>query len=360
MLKISALTLKEMTAKAVKGASNNKLLPLTSLICIEAKEGKLTLTTYDGSNYLYIMGKAEGEDFYVTVQAEQFSKLISKLTCENVELELTDKALEVNGDGHYKIDLPLDEEGDIIQFPNPLAEMELSNNPEQVELTTIKTILNGCRSSLATTLEVPCYTGYYCGDKVIATDTNKIAGLDARLFNVDVLISPEMMNLLDVMTAEKIDVHIGDMLVFATPDCTVVGRPMDGIEEFSVEAITALLETPTDSTFIDSKCTVSKSTLLSLLERIALFVGPYDDKAIRLTFTENGINIESLQSNGVELIPFVTSDAFAAFTCKVDIEYLLQEVKSIAGDVVEIHYGLENAIKFVEGNMTIVIALMED
>lgn len=354
-MKMNTTTLKEMTARVVKGASNNKLLPLTSLVCIEAKDNVLTLTTYDGSNYLYIFGKVESDDFYVTVQAEQFSKLISKLTCENVELLLTEKALEIKGNGNYKIDLPLDEEGEIIKFPNPLVEMELTNNPDQIELTTIKTILNGCRSSLATTLEIPCYTGYYCGEKVIATDTNKIAGLNTKLFSSDVLISPEMMNLLDVMTAEKINVHIGDMLVFSTPDCTVVGRTMDGIEEFAVEPITNLLELDGDS-----KCTVNKNTLLSLLERIALFVGPYDDKAIRLTFTEEGINVESLQLNGVELIPFVSSDNFQQFTCKIDIEYLLQEAKSIAGDAVEIHYGLENAIKFVEGTMTIVIALMEE
>lgn len=354
-MKIKTVVLKEMVSKAVKGAGNNKLLPLTSLICISGNDGVLTLTTFDGSNYLYITEKQEdAKDFYITVAVEQFSKFISKLTCESVELTVLDNALEVKGNGTYKIDIPLDENGDIIQYPNPLSDIELSNNPKQINLITIKTILNSCRSSLATTLEVPCFTGYYCGDTVIATNSDKIAGLNVRLFDEDILVSAEMMTMLDVMTAEKIDFNIVDSwLVFSSSNCTIVGRAMDGIEDYPVEPITEFLETS-----FDSVCTVNKNTLLSLLDRIALFVGPYDDKAIRLTFTEAGLTIQSLQTNGVETIGYESQKEYQPFTCQIDIEYLLEEVKSVAGDLVEIHYGLDNAIKIVEGNMTIVIALM--
>ena len=356
-MKVQTSILKEMVAKSVKGAGNNKLLPLTSLVNISGKDGKLTLITSDGSNYLYVTEKQEeAQDFYITVQIEQFSKLISKLTCENVELVITDKALEVKGNGTYKIDIPVDEEGEIIEYPDPMKEMELSNNPKQINLTTIKTIINSCRSSLATTLEIPCYTGYYCGDRVIATDTNKIAGLDTRLFDKDMLISSTLMDLLDVMTAEQINFEeVADWVVFTSPNCSVVGHVMDGIDDFAVEAITDLLETAADKV-----CKVNKNELLSLLDRISLFVSDLDDKAIRLAFTEKGLTIESLQTNGIETINYVESKNFEPFTCQIDIQYLLQEVKSVAGDVVEIHYGLDNAIKIVEGNMTLVIALMFD
>ena len=51
---IKTTTLQEMIAKAIKGASNNKLIPLTSLMAIEVKDKVLTLTTTDATNYLYI------------------------------------------------------------------------------------------------------------------------------------------------------------------------------------------------------------------------------------------------------------------------------------------------------------------
>ena len=39
---------------------------------------------------------------------------------------------------------------------------------------------------------------------------------------------------------------------------------------------------------------------------------------------------------------------------------LVQEVKAISNDLIEIYYGDESSIKLIDGNITIVIALMED
>ena len=48
------------------------------------------------------------------------------------------------------------------------------------------------------------------------------------------------------------------------------------------------------------------------------------------------------------------------FTCSVDILMLVQEVKAISNDLIEIYYGDDSSIKLIDGNITIVIALMED
>ena len=71
-----------------------------------------------------------GEDFYVVVQVEQFSKLIGKMTCETISLEVNDGILNVKGNGDYKIELPLDEEGNTIQFPDPVAKVKTSKGIE--------------------------------------------------------------------------------------------------------------------------------------------------------------------------------------------------------------------------------------
>lgn len=59
-LQIKTTKLQEMLARAIKGASNNKLIPLTSLIAISLKDGELTLITTDATNYLYVRDDAEG------------------------------------------------------------------------------------------------------------------------------------------------------------------------------------------------------------------------------------------------------------------------------------------------------------
>ena len=356
-LSIKTVVLQEMVGKAVKGASQNKLIPLTSLMAIQLKKKTLTLITTDASNYLYIVqDKVTGSDFYVVVYVDQFSKLISKLTSENVTLELEDNTLNVTANGNYKIELPLDENGELIKYPNPIDGMKFEGDGYSVNLATIKTILNTNKASLAITMEEPEYTGYYVGDKVVSTDTFKICGLNVKLFDEPVLIAPTTMNLLDVMTSDKISVFVQeDTLIFKTDNCIVYGHKMEGIEDYAIEAINGLL----DEEF-GSSCKVSRNDMLALLDRIALFVGPYDNKAINLTFTEEGIDISSKQSNGIETIKYLESNNFKPYTCKLDITMFTEQVKSNESEHINLQYGNESSVKMVDGNVTQVVALLNE
>lgn len=356
-LSIKTVVLQEMVGKSIKGASHNKLLPLTSLMAIRLKDGQLTLITTDASNYLYMLhDNIEGDDFYVVVYAEQFAKLVSKLTSDNTTLELDKNILNVKANGNYKIELPLDENGELIQYPDPVAEAKLNGEVVDISLATIKTILDTSKASLAVTMEEPAYTGYYVGNKVVTSDFVKICGLDVKLFDEPVLISPEMMNLLDVMTEEKIGAYVEDDIIeFITKDCIVYGHKMEGIEDFAIDAINKLL----DEKF-ESSCKVNKTDMLALLDRISLFVGTYDNKAITLTFTEEGIDISSKQSNGVETIKYIESKGFKAYTCQIDIVMLTQQIKANSSETLDIQYGNEKSIKMVDGKITQVLALHND
>lgn len=360
-LTINTTKLQEMVSRAVKGVGNNKLIPLTSLMAIEVKNNTLTLITTDATNYLYISeDKIVAEDFYVVVDANTFSKLISKMTCENVTLEVKSGVyvLEVKGNGNYKIELPLDENGEPIKYPDPVDKLELSGDTSAgvVNRTTIQVILETIKPALATTLENPCYTGYYMGNRVVATDTYKIASMAVELFGEAKLISPELLDLLAVMNEEKISVYVsGNDIVYETSDCIVCGKFMEGIEDYAIDAISGLVDTE-----FDSFCSVPKNTLLQLLDRLSLFVGTYDKNAVYLTFTQNGLQVSSKAANGIELINYVSSSNFKDFTCAIDIQMLTQEVKAIQNDVIELYYGEDNAIKMTDGNITIIIALLED
>lgn len=354
---INTSTLQSMVAKSMKGASCNKMIPLTGLMAIQLMDHELTLITTDATNYLFIHeDKVEGDDFYVVVQAEMFSKLISKLTCEKVSLTLKDNVLMVTGNGKYSIELPLDEEGELIKFPNPMENGLHDVQADALNLSTVKLILNTAKAALADTLEVPCYTGYYVGNKVVATDTYKICGIDIKLWDEPALISPEMMNLLDIFTDEKFTaMRSGNTMWFESKNCHLYGTLMDSIDDYQIEAIEGLLEQG-----FESSCKVNKSALLQLLDRLALFVSPYDKNGVYLTFTRDGLQIESKQANSIEVIPYAESANFRDFTCCVDIEMLHSQVKANTGDGITIHYGEENAIKITDGNVVQVVALLED
>lgn len=358
-LTMNTVKLQDMVSRAVKGASNNKLIPITSLMAIELKtDHVLTLTTTDATNYLYIdEQKVDGDEFYAVVPVDVFSKLIARMTCENVTLTVRPeiKILEVKGNGNYKIELPLDENGQLIKYPDPYKD-DTQAVAQKLNLSTVKVILDTLKSALATTLENPCYTGYYVGDSVIATDTYKIANMDISLFDAPVLVSAELMNLLSVMTEENIYVSItGDVLQFSTTNCRVYGRAMEGIEDFAVEPIMSLVDTD-----MDSSCKLNKTELLQVLDRLSLFVGPYDKNAVRFTFTREGLEISSKAASSVEMIPYIGSEKFTDFTCMIDVQMITQEVKAIQSDVIEMYYGEDNAVIMKDGNITIVVALLED
>ena len=357
-LKIKTLELQEMVGKAITGASNNVLLPITSLMNIKVENNILVLTTTDGTNYFYVRSseKIDCEDFEVSVIADLFTKLIQKTTSENVSL-IFDNSLTVKGNGEYKIELPLDENGELIKYPDPVSSLNLSNAVEKtINRTTIQVILDTIKPALAVTLENPCYTGYYVGDQVVATDTYTIASMDVKLFDEARLVSPEFMELLSVVNSEKITVQMTQNdIVCSTPDCIVYGKFMEGIEDYAIDAIMGLVDTE-----MDSFCSIPKNAILQLLDRLSLFVGTYDKNAIHLTFTPNGLQVSSKAASGVEIIDYVSSENFKDFTCSIDIQMLTQEIKAIQNDVIELCYGEDNAIKMTDGNITIIVALLED
>lgn len=355
-LSINTVTLQTLVSKSMKGASCNKMIPLTGLMAIELKNNTLTLITTDATNYLYVQEeKVDGEDFYVVVQAEIFSKLISRLTCERVSLLLDSSKLKVVGNGEYSIELPLDEEGELIKYPDP-AKNFVNVESEEINLSTIKLILNTAKASLATTMEVPCYMGYYIGDKIVATDTYKICGINIKLFNKPALISAEMMNMFEVFTDEKIKAYRdADTMMFVSNGNKIYGKLMDSIDDYQIDVINTLLEER-----FESSCGLPKEALLQLIDRLSLFVGIYDKNGIYLTFTRDGLVITSKQSNSSELIQYTTSDNFKDYTCCVDIEMLRSQIKANTGDTISMQYGKDNAIKLTDGNVTQIIALLED
>ena len=354
-LKLKTLKLQEMVSKAVKGASNNKMIPITSLMAIALKDGTLTLTTTDATNTLKVMAKdIEGDEFYIVVQADIFSKLVAKITTETITLTLKENSLEVKGNGTYHIELPLDEEGQLIKFPEYQFDTKVEKS--EINLSTVKTLLNANKAALAQTMEIPCLTGYYFDDKVITTDTFKVCSNDIKVFDRKTLLPAEMVELLALMDDEKIDVQQdGNKLLFSSENVTVYGTELDGIEDYPAEAIDAYLETE-----FSSVCKLPKSALLNVLDRLMLFVSSYDKNGVYLTFTQEGVIFSSKRSNGTELIKYQDSKDFKPYTCTADIELLESQISAQDGEVVELWYGHEKAVKMTFGKITQIVALLED
>lgn len=356
-MKVKTEQLKEMVSKAIQGASNNKLIPITQLMGIK-KEGKdIMLTTTDATNYLYISGTAEDkDDIQVTVYAEQFAKLVSKMTCKEMYLKIENGTLEVKGNGTYTLELPLDENGELIKYPDPYAEA-FKSEPKwtgSISQEDVKVVLDVVKPSLATSTEVPSITNYYAGDVVCASDRFKIASFDLRLFDKDCLVSPQLMELIDVIADGTINYFIKDNTIILNAKYgKIFCKHVDGVEEFPIQAIQDFIQRD-----FESVCTVNKNDFIALLERISLFVSKYDDKAVRLYFEADGIRVSNKSRKSNELIEYLSSKDYKAYDCIIDVDMLVTQLKAYNSDSVEIHYNNETSLKFVDNDIVQITALI--
>lgn len=357
MLKVKTKVLQEMTQRAMKGASNNKILPLTSMLAIELKDNLLTLTTTDFSNYLEIrQDKVEGEDFYVVVNADIFSKLIGKLTTEETTLTLEGNVLTIKANGQYKLELPVDEDGSLVHFPE--YRTNVPGLPAYgIKLSTLKSILTANRASVAQDLTVPALTGYYIDKNGVLTSDSFVACHNKITTLTESFMLPfQVVELFNVLSTEDVSVIVGDTdVIISTVDAIIYGKLLLEKDNFPVEAINKYLET----SFVSS-CKLAKDALLSVLERLLLFVGTYDKNEVYLTFTTDGILIESKQNTGKELIKYTESKDFAPFTCCIDIELLKSQIQALQTETIDLFYGNDTAVKLTSGPIVQIVSLSED
>lgn len=351
---------KKMVAKAIKGAGNNRLLPITSMMLIsknESTDNRICLTTTDTMTWFNVFGEAyTGEPFYCVVPADIFSKLVSKLTCDKVTLEVIDDVLKVTGNGTYKISLPVDEEG-LVTYPEFSPAIDGDTGANKLKLSTVKAVIAVNKAALSTSTDDDCFCAYYLADKAITSDENAICFSLMNICSQPMLISRNMFDLVSSSDNEDISftTTADGAIKFYCGDLTVIGWQHSGLEEFPVEDMCTYL----DKAFTSS-CKVTKLSMQAVLDRLSLFIEPYDRNGAYFIFQNDGILIKSKKSSLEELVRYADSTNFTPFVCCVDVPLFKAQLESIPTDNVEISFGDENAIKLSSGNIVSVIALFED
>ena len=355
-MKIKTELLKELVSKAMQCAGDNKLIPLTQFLGIKANNDIIKLVTTDATNYMYVFGELDNDDeLEITVFAEQFSKLISKMTSEFTYLAIKDGNLEVKGNGTYTLELPLDEEGEPIKYPNPLGDIKYEFEKNKIAIKDIKLMADTMSPSLATTDELPALKNYYVGETVMTASRNELTSYNVKIADREVLMSLKLVELLSIMENDISYYIDDDRMIFYTDNITIYSKWDNDVEEYPIEKLNELV-----STSFNSVCKVNKNDFIALLERISLFVGKYDKAVVRLYFEKDGIRVSNKDRMSNELIEYKDSKKYKSYDCVLNIQMLLEQLKAYSKDTVEIHYNNPVAIKFVADNVTQIIALLEE
>lgn len=346
---INTALLKSLLNKVSKCASNNKMLPLTCMTCIDIRNNKITLVSTNGSDYMYVYSELNAEDFYVVIDNDIFTKLISKITTDTLSLELVEHQLIVVGNGRYTLSLPVDENGELIKYPNPLSKVNYNkiNKIGEINKNNLSVILKTNKANLSTSLAEPCYTGYFIGNKVMTSDRSVICCTDVNVLNNPILVNSEVMSALD----DTLDVAISQEdteLILNGIGYTIYTHKMEGIEYFNHEAILDLVNTD-----LSYSCNISKVEILNALDRLSLFINSFNKNCITLKFDRHKLNLISNDS-----IETIAINEGAEFECNIDIEVLKKQLNAQDSSVIKLSYGNDTFIKLSTDLVTQIIPLL--
>lgn len=359
-MKIKTEELLRLVNITYKAAGNNKLIPITQMIGIKAKEGVLTLAATDSFNTLYINANIDTqESINVCVNADLISKLISKFTCEFTTLELKENYLLVVGNGEYKLDLLLDDEGKAFTFPNKELPKEVEE--QEIENVKINAMKNYGEKSLAQTMEEPDLVAYFVNNEyAISTNRNIMTIINNQYSNIPLTLRSKFVELLIIMK-DKINLSTwknkttGELNLYATDSEIKLFSKVNGnVEDYPYEAIKNLVDT---SEFkVSAKINVKD--LLAVLDRISLFVTPYDSNEISIHLANSKLYISSVKATGVEVVKLNDLNNEEAWSGKIDIEMLSSQLNSFVSEEINIYFG--ECIKLAENNVVKLICLCEE
>ena len=352
-MKIKTEVFQEAVAIAVKGASFNKIIPITGFMTIEQTKGFFELRTTDGMNKMVVKRSEKSKELLLaTVKADILASLVAKTTSEFIELKVIDNYLQVKGNGNYKLDMPLDEEEQLVIINDDL--IETKEKSIKINVEELKNVLKTHKASVAETMEVPCLVGYYFNEKAITTNRFLVTTTNINLFGREVLLSSSLAELLYLFKEDIKVIVTNNRAIFENENLKISGYIMDEIADYPVESIEKI-----SASVFDYSIKIDKKSLLQAVDRLTLFVDPFDENGIYLDFETSGVSLKNKKSNGTEFVEYdKESKEEIKFRCFSDIEFLVSQLNSYPEDTVEIEFGSKVLIKFKSENVTQMLALL--
>ena len=172
-----------------------------------------------------------------------------------------------------------------------------------------------------------------------------------------ILIPETLMELLSTVSSDTINVAGTDKGIWFTTTHEIIYTPATmSADEFPVTKINELINRE-----FTSSCKVSRTKMLSIIDRLALFVNAYDKKGIYMSFDKESITFSSKKSSGTESVKFEESNnALESFFCCINVEMLKSQLETFSSESIMLYYGSELAIKLTDKNITEIIALIDE
>lgn len=363
MISFNTLALKEALSKCGKCAKNDKTAPLTQLLHIKTRDAHtVEFTATDERNiftYYLIDTLVDYEQIDVCILIDQLTKLVSKFTCNTVDMFYSESSneLKLKGDGTYTISIPVDAEGLPIRYP----EVDLSEPDGEVYTGTVSSIINAAKycegsiTKLSYDIQVEDYprTNYFVGKDVIALDGFLATQVTGKFLPFDTLVSPATIKLLTLFTDAEFKAYkTKTYIVYECADCKLLSKEPEGLDSFPTEVAIETIASVTGN-----EMNVAAGVLVNALNRLNLFTETKYDNSIKLKFTKAGLFAYTLDESCVEQIS--SEPLETEFNCFINVTSFLALLKPYGADILKLYYGDEQCLKIEYENVKQIIVLSD-
>lgn len=207
---LSTVLIQDLISRVLRGARGDKNIPITNWIHIHSDldSPDIHATVFDGITYYRVFDTLEGqhEEFDVVAPFEKLAKIFPKLHgSSNTTLKIMNNTFKVIcGKSSYNIEIPVDENGDLVEYPE---ENYLNKGVEfpyefrlQFEKGEVSSILSSLGSSLLVGESFPELGGIFIDETGSYASDSRVV---SEYFNVrsdkEVLIPRSVAKVLEFM-----------------------------------------------------------------------------------------------------------------------------------------------------------------
>lgn len=332
MISIKTDVLRNMLNRIQKGLGNSRIIPVTGMLNIKVENNLLTIVATSIDTFIEIVENIRSEkNFNVVVDSNTLIKLISTISVGVVMFDVNENALDVVGNGQYR--LPL------IDITYPTFNFGDNFIEYQLKTTELQTTLNINKTAVAVNTVMPCLAGYYIdNDRIVTTDGVKMCIINKQYVDEPLLLSQKIVDLIDIISEEDIIMRIcGGAINIKSNTINIYATEMDNKEDYPDVSEILRMEYP-------FTCALRKDELISCLTRANIFADPFENNGVYLEFKNNSVTVKDTKNNFYEELVLSTllSDEYTIF---VNAQLFLDLLAGQPGDTVTINYGNEYAIK---------------
>lgn len=361
-MKVNIKDLKKLSSKLSIAIEKSALNPKSSWIELETLEDRVVFKV---SNFNYFLKtyieytSEEKEDLHVTISAETFIPLISKLDVDEIDMQEKLNCLILTTDKSSYTFPIIKELGntkllDTISFNATSSKIEM-NGADLASVANVNT-----KGLIDAMFSRDIQRFIYMDNLGAITFTENIYVNDFKLPSAAefrVLLTNQQATLLKVFEEdEKVELELEQAISFNSCETTsnkvrlssykseliLVTQDSDVVDKFPSIRLRALAENP-----LNTHIEIDKKSLDKALARLMVFDKKFDITVLnysKLVFKEDCLELISIKNKNKEIVDYKSSSNVVPHEAVIRFADLVKQLKAVTNPVIDISYGDKPAL----------------